>query len=337
MPSRPLSALAALALGVVGLALPATSASAQPMAGESSVAAECVSRSEPGAGRQAHTRSDPHELTDAKAAAMDRALKSAMSAKGITVNARGQVQGKGKPPGGGGGGTFTSASIPVYWHTITDGTKGALSAGEIAAQISVLNSAYNGTGFSFSLAATTTTNSSTWYNGLTYGSTAERAMKTSLHQGGKNALNIYTANLGSDLLGWATFPTSTVDPMDGVVLLDESLPGGTATNYNQGDTGTHEVGHWLGLYHTFQGGCSGSGRLRRRHRGREVSRPTPARRAGTPAPARPVQTRSTTSWTTRTTRACTSSPRGRRPGCSRPGWPTARHEFACAATKVNRT
>jgi Pregnancy-associated plasma protein-A len=158
----------------------------------------------------------------------------------------------------------TTVTVNVYFHVITSATgQGNVSDTMIANQIKVLNDAYSGltgganTKFRFQLAATIRTANSTWF-GAGYGSAAETAMKTALRVGGAADLNFYTNQPSTGELGWATFPSSysSRPSMDGVICDWRTLPGGSFAPYNEGDTGTHEVGHWLGLYHTFQGGCS---------------------------------------------------------------------------------
>jgi hypothetical protein len=125
-----------------------------------------------------------------------------------------------------------------------------------------LNNAFAGytggapTGFSFNLVGVTRTVNERWHNMLIQ-SREERDAKAALRRGGANTLNIYLT-AGGGYLGWATFPSSySPQPFqDGIVVDFRSLPHGPYQAYSEGDTATHEVGHWLGLYHTFQGGCT---------------------------------------------------------------------------------
>lgn len=178
-----------------------------------------------------------------------------------------------------------SRQIDVYVHVVT-GTSatgavvGDVTDARIAQQITVLNDAFAGldrlpngttalgvptvTPFTFRLAETDRTTNNAWYAHRP-GSLEETQMKTALRRGRARDLNLYVTNLLTStggILGYATFPSNyAYNPfVDGVVLTRESLPGIpdplNLNPYDLGDTATHEIGHWLGLYHTFQGGCT---------------------------------------------------------------------------------
>ena len=162
-----------------------------------------------------------------------------------------------------------SVNVPTWFHVVVPvGTSQARKdqlTQMVTAQVAVLNQAYAGQNegaaaaspFQFALAGVKVWENDSWYT-VTPGP-VEREMKAATRIGGKETLNVWTANIGDGLLGWATFPARKLSSSDGVVILDESMPGGDADIYSLGDTLTHEVGHWLALYHTFQGGCNGQG------------------------------------------------------------------------------
>lgn len=67
------------------------------------------------------------------------------------------------------------------------------------------------------------------------------------------------ADEGGRVLGYATLPYFSQGSNDGIVILSDYVGSiGTSNKGRAGRTLTHEVGHWLGLYHPFQNGCGGN-------------------------------------------------------------------------------
>ena len=158
--------------------------------------------------------------------------------------------------------------MPVWFHVITDGSLGSLTSQQINAQVAVLNDGFGGgeggddSGFSFALAGVTRTDNARWYASRSGG--AEHEMKKALKRGDDGTLNVYTTS-GGNFLGWAYLPeiTDTAQAyLDGIVIDWRTVPGASneyADRFDEGDTLTHEAGHWLNLEHTFYGHCNKNG------------------------------------------------------------------------------
>jgi hypothetical protein len=182
-------------------------------------------------------------------------------------------------------------TIPVVFHVVYSTASQNVSDAQLLAQLDQLNldfallntdktkipSAFStiasNTNVQFCLAQRTPAGAAT--NGIERRQTTTSSFSTNdgvkkYSSGGLDAwdatkyLNVWVCNISGGILGYAQFPGGPL-ATDGVVLafgtVGSMLKPGTAAPYNLGRTGTHEVGHWLNLYHIWGDdgtGCSGS-------------------------------------------------------------------------------
>ena len=264
MPSttRRASRVAALASTAVlggGLIVAALAAPATALQAPSERSTPCFDPHEAGAARGAERALDHREISAREVRAVEARTERILDRKTAAASTATALNSK--------------ASIPVYVHEMRAANgAGDVSPAQIQAQIAVLNQTYSSadanepagasvtdTGIRFYLAGSDEFFNNSWHTDRS--STTYRAQT---RQGGKNALNIWLVDFR--YLGIATFPWDYArnPSVDGIRVQYNSLPRTTSpapgyqpvANYDLGETTTHEAGHWLGLYHTFQGGCT---------------------------------------------------------------------------------
>jgi hypothetical protein len=242
------STAAAIGLAALALALTPTTAQAMRDHGEGHTKVECFDPDSLGASRSADGlrggSNDHRDVSAREQAAIAKRTKAILAREGIS---RAQA-------------AAASATVPVYVHVMMDARgNGDVSNSQISQQIAVLNTTFAGaessaaanTGFSFTLAGVDRYRNNQWHHDR-----QSAKYRSQTRQGGADALNIWLVDF--DFLGIATFPWDydRQPAIDGIRVHYDSLPGGAIPNYNLGETATHEAGHWFGLYHTFQGGCT---------------------------------------------------------------------------------
>ncbi|KAI4252283.1 MAG: hypothetical protein L6R42_008027 [Xanthoria sp. 1 TBL-2021] len=157
---------------------------------------------------------------------------------------------------------LATLTVNAYFHVVESAAKrGSVTQTQLNNQLTVLNRSYGPSGIAFTLVSSDFTVNDQWATG-----NYDAQMKPALRKGTYKDLNVYyLSDLGGGLLGICNFPTnaspgSSTYNQDGCDVLAQSVPGGTAAPFNQGGTATHEIGHWFGLFHVFQGSaCTGNG------------------------------------------------------------------------------
>jgi hypothetical protein len=159
-------------------------------------------------------------------------------------------------------------TIPTWLHIVTpNGMPNTITKKMVDDQFRVLNDRFRPSGIQFRQDGTKRVESTRWALGTT--DVDDIAMKTALREGGYGTLNIYFQVEFStqrpralQALGECYTPR-VIGPLtpyprpaiifDGCNIRSSTMPGGNFTDFNLGTVTVHEVGHWFGLLHVFEG------------------------------------------------------------------------------------
>lgn len=186
----------------------------------------------------------------------------------------------------------SSFQVPVVFHVLWNTEEENLSNEVITTQLAILNQDFSGqnpdrslipdqfksiaaaAGIEFCLASTAPDGSST--NGITRTRTFADSLNIQqvYYSAGEGQdawdtnqyLNIWIAKLENSLVGFGSYPGQNIPAEDGVVIDYRVFGLNNHPRLNLGRTLTHEVGHYLGLFHPWGDGlfntdCAGDDRV----------------------------------------------------------------------------